>query len=133
MVAIGQTGEASITVTHADTASAVALSSQDSFPAVLATARMIALMEVAAARVLTPMLKEGELSVGVVVNIKHSAATPVGGTAKAVATYLGTEGKLHRFRVEAFDDAGPIGEGDHARAIIATDRLLSGAARRKGP
>jgi fluoroacetyl-CoA thioesterase len=132
VVPIGQKGEASITVTHADTASAVALSSEDSFPAVLATARMIALMEVAAARVITPMLKDGELSVGVVVNIKHTAATPVGGTAKAVATYLGLEGKLHRFRVEAFDDAGPIGEGEHARAIISTERLLSGAARRKG-
>jgi fluoroacetyl-CoA thioesterase len=128
---IGEKGEASITVTHADTASAVALSSQDTFPAVLATARMIALMEVAAARVLTPMLKDGELSVGVIVNIKHTAATPVGATAKAVATYLGVEGKLHRFRVEAFDDAGPIGEGDHARAIIATERLMTGAARRK--
>jgi len=48
-----------------------------------------------------------------------------------VATYLGEEGKLFRFKVEAFDEAGSIGEGEHLRAIIATERLLAGAAKRK--
>jgi predicted thioesterase len=43
---------------------------------------------------------------------------------------VGPDGKLHRFRVEAFDDAGRIGEGEHTRAIIETQRLLSGAAKR---
>ena len=50
---------------------------------------------------------------------------------RAVATYLRPEGKLYRFKVEAFDDAGPIGSGEHTRAIVATDRLLAGAAKRK--
>jgi fluoroacetyl-CoA thioesterase len=50
---------------------------------------------------------------------------------RAVATYLGPEGKLFRFRVDAFDEAGPIGDVEHVRAIIATDRLLAGAAKRK--
>jgi predicted thioesterase len=50
---------------------------------------------------------------------------------RAVATYLRPEGKLHRFKVEAFDDAGPIGEGEHTRAIIAAERLMAGAARRR--
>lgn len=58
--------------------------------------------------------------------------TPVGCVVRAVATYLGPEGKMHRFRVEAFDQAGAIGEGEHARAVITTERLLTGAARRKG-
>jgi predicted thioesterase len=50
---------------------------------------------------------------------------------RAVATYLGPEGKLFNFRVEAFDEAGSIGDGEHLRAIVATERLLVGAARRK--
>jgi predicted thioesterase len=50
---------------------------------------------------------------------------------RAVASYLGPEGKLYKFRVEAFDDAGPIGDGEHSRAIITTERLLAGAAKRK--
>jgi len=128
---IGDIAEAGFTVTYADTAAALAISNEDSFPEVLATARMVAIMELAAARVLRPLLKQGELSVGVSLEVRHLAATPVGSSARAVATYLGPEGKLFRFKVEAFDDAGPIGEGTHTRAIISNERLLAGAAKRK--
>jgi predicted thioesterase len=92
---------------------------------------MVAIMELAAARVLRPHLKEGELSVGYSLDVRHTAATPVGSAVRAVATYLGPEGKLFRFKVEAFDDAGPIGEGEHVRAIISNERLLAGAAKRR--
>jgi predicted thioesterase len=131
MIEIGATAEASLTVALADTAQALSTGADDQFPAVLATARMVALMELAAARVLRPLLLEGQLSVGVVVAIEHTAATPVGCQVRAVATYLGPEGRLYRFKVEAFDDAGSIGSGTHTRAIVATERLLAGAARRK--
>ena len=50
---------------------------------------------------------------------------------KAEATFEGMEGKLYRFKVTAFDDAGSIGEGEHLRAVIATERLLQGAERRR--
>lgn len=122
--------EASLTVEQGDTAEALRLGDEDAFPAVFATSRMVALMEIAAARVLRPLLREGELSVGVSVEVKHGAATPVGGRVRAVATYLGQEGKLHRFRVEAFDEAGAIGSGEHLRAIVSTERLVTGARRR---
>jgi len=126
----GQSAEASLTVQQSDTAEALRLGDEDSFPAVFATSRMIALMEIAAARLLRPLLKNGELSVGVSLDVSHGAATPVGCRVRAVATYQAQEGKLHRFKVEAFDDAGPIGSGQHLRAIVSTERLLSGARRR---
>ena len=129
----GQSAEASVTVELDDTAEALCLSDEDSFPAVFATSRMIALMEIAAARVMRPLLREGELSVGVSVNVSHGAATPVGCRVRAVATSLGMEGKLHRFRVEAFDESGPIGSGEHFRAIVSTARLVGGAEKRRGP
>ena len=125
-----QSAEASLTVQPADTAEAPRLDDEDAFPAVFATSRMVALMEVAAARLLRPLLREGELSVGVSIDVKHGAATPVGCRVRAVATYQGQEGKLHRFKLEAFDDAGPIGSGDHLRAIVNTERLVTGARRR---
>ncbi len=131
-LAIGATAEASLVVERRDTAAAIALSADDSFPEVFATSRMIALMELAAAKLMRPLLTEGQLSVGVSLNVRHTAATPVGCAVRAVATYLGPEGKMFRFKVEAFDPAGVIGEGDHVRAIIATDRLLAGAERRRG-
>ncbi|HKA89259.1 MAG TPA: thioesterase [Haliangiales bacterium] len=99
-------------------------------PPVLATSRMIAWMELAAARCLEPLLRPGELSVGVSVDIKHVAATPGGASVRTSARYLGREGKLYAFEVWAEDPGGEIGRGRHARAIIDSERLMAGARRR---
>ena len=125
------TAEADIVVTPLDTARSIALAPTDSFPEVFATSRMIALMELAAARAMRPLLGAAQLSVGVSLNVRHTAATPVGSTVRAVATYLRTEQKLLHFRVEAFDEAGSIGSGEHTRAIIETARLITGAQKRR--
>jgi predicted thioesterase len=69
--------------------------------------------------------------VGVSLNVRHTAATPIGSRVEARAIYEGPEGKLFRFRVEAVDDAGPVGDGEHTRAIISTERLMAGASKRK--
>lgn len=126
----GDHAQAALTVAQPDTATAIALSEADAFPPVFATSRMIALMEVAAARVIRPTLNPSQLSVGVSIDVRHTAATPVGGTVTAIATFLRAEGKRLYFKVEAFDDFGPIGDGEHTRAIVETDRLVSGAQRR---
>lgn len=131
MIEAGATARAELTVAQADTAEAIALGPEDSFPPVFATSRMVALMELAAARLMTPQLEEGQLSVGVTISVRHNAPTPVGGRVHAVATFEGMEGKLYRFRIEAFDDAGAIGDAEHTRAIISTERLLAGAAKRR--
>lgn len=125
--------EASIVVTPQDTASRISLAPTDAFPEVFSTSRMIALMELAAARAMSPLLGEGKLSVGVSIDVQHTAATPVGSRVRAVATWLRTDAKLTHFHVEAFDDAGSIGKGEHARAVIETARLLAGAERRRKP
>jgi fluoroacetyl-CoA thioesterase len=98
---------------------------------VFATSRMIALMEVAAARVLKPHQQDGQLSVGVSVDVIHTAATPLGGRVTATAKLTGREGKLFVFEVTAADDAGEVGRGTHKRAIISAERLLAGAAQRR--
>jgi predicted thioesterase len=127
------TAEASLVVRREDTARNIALAAGDAFPEVFATSRMIALMEVAAARAMRPLLDEGQMSVGVSLNVRHTAATPVGGSVRAVASFLRRDEKFTHFRVQAFDDAGLIGEGEHARAVIHTSRLLAGAERRRKP
>jgi fluoroacetyl-CoA thioesterase len=128
--AINSTASASLTVASSDLASALNLEPGDAFPPVFATSRMVALMELAAARVLRPFLRAGELSVGVSVEIKHNAATPLGATVTATAKFVGRVGKLFLFEVSATDDAGEIGRGTHTRAIVTTERLVSGAAQR---
>ncbi|MAD41461.1 MAG: thioesterase [Arcobacter sp.] len=117
-------------VKNSDLASNLNISKDDGFPDVFATARMVALMECSAAKILIPLLKEGELSVGVGVNITHLAPTLEGDTAISTARFDGMEGKLFKFSIEVVDSAGKIGTGTHTRAIVSTERLMSGAKKR---
>jgi fluoroacetyl-CoA thioesterase len=130
MLKVGDISEVSYFVGGADSAKNLRLGEGDDFPDVLATARMVGLMELASARLMKPLLQDGELSVGVNVEITHSAATPICQNVQAKATYLGREGKLHKFRVEMFDDGGKVGEGIHTRAVVCTERLISSAMKR---
>ncbi|HMG06010.1 MAG TPA: hypothetical protein VK581_11140 [Chthoniobacterales bacterium] len=125
-------GAAELVVQQSDCASDLNLNNgpDEKFPEVFATTRMIALMELASARVLKPLLREGEMSVGVTVDIVHSAATPIGAKVNATATYRGRDGRLFIFDVVAHDPGGEIGRGTHKRAIISRERLLTGAAKR---
>jgi predicted thioesterase len=130
MLKPGDSAKASFVATDRDMASSLSVSEEDSFPEVFATSRMIALMELAGARLMKRILAAQQLSVGVGVCIKHLAATPNDTHVSAVATFLEMEGKLFKFRVEAFDPAGKIGEGEHTRAVIDADRLINGAKKR---
>ena len=127
---INATASAELVVGPADLASSISTAGGDEFPAVLATARMVALMETAAARVLQPLLGPGELSVGVTVDITHIAPTPPGVLVTANARYTGREGKLFVFEISAHDRGGEIGRGSHKRAIVETERLQRAAAKR---
>ena len=126
------TDTATLIVGSQDLASSIASETGDSFPPVFATARMVALMEVAASRVLVPLLGPGELSVGVTVDINHTAPTPLGAEVTATARYAGREGRLFLFEVSCADKGGEVGRGWHKRAIVSSERLQSGAARRAG-
>ena len=127
---VNATATAAIVVRPEDLASALPIEMGDAFPAVFATARMIGLMEIAAARVLQPLLGPGELSVGVAVDITHTAPTPPGAQVTATARYAGREGKLFVFEISASDPGGDIGRGWHKRAIVTSERLQQAAARR---
>jgi predicted thioesterase len=128
--ALNSTASAKLVVASSDLASALSLDAQDVFPAVLATARMVALMEIASARLLSPHLAAGELSVGVHVDVTHSAPTPPGAQVTATARYLGREGKLFVFEVVASDAGGEVGRARHKRAIVDVERLQNSARRR---
>ena len=128
---VGSTGEASWIVEESDLASRLSDGHAGAFPAVFSTARMVALMELAAARVLVPILAPGELSVGTVVNVRHTAATPPAPASARRPGSRGWTGKFYGFEVIAFDPAGEIGRGNHSRAIIDAERLTRGADRRK--
>jgi fluoroacetyl-CoA thioesterase len=111
---------------------ATSLSPQDRLPAVLATSRMVELMELAAARLMKPHLRDGESSVAITTNVTHVTRTAVNGFVRAVATPESIAGRLHRFTIHAFDESGLIGSAEHTRAVVVEKRLLAMARRRAG-
>jgi len=120
-------------VTEADLASSLAkaIGVGDAFPDVYATPRLVALMELASARLLQREHGPGELSVGVSLEVVHTAATLPGSKVTATARYVGRDGKLFVIKVSASDPAGEIGHGTHKRAIVSTERLIAGAEKRR--
>ena len=125
------TGEVMLTVTPAETAARSGLEPGEAYPEVFATAYMIREMERAAAKLMRPLLRPGQLSVGVRVEVSHIAPTPVSGLVVTRARFTGQEGKLYWFDVWAEDGGGTIGKGRHARAIVEEARLLAAAEARR--
>ena len=87
-------------------------------PQVLGTPVMILIMENAALNAIKPFLDAGESAVGVAVDVKHLAATPVGHEVSATAEVVGVDGKRIDFKVSASDGKEEIGKGSHQRIVI---------------
>ena len=99
----------------------------DIFPKVFATSKMVALMEIAASRVLKKFLSNSECSVGIEVNINHVSPTSIGAKVRAQAILIEIVDHIFTFTVKAFDESGLIGEGTHKRSIVDIERLEKGA------
>ena len=91
---------------------------------VYATPCMAALMEAAACAAVEEALGENETTVGIELNLKHTAATPVGLEVRAEAEVTAVEGKIFSFQITAYDEAGKIGEATHKRALVNSQRFL---------
>src|ERR1700731_1443417 len=89
-----------------------------SLASVLSTPTMVAMMEQAAIEAIKPFLDAGESSVGMSIEVSHTAATPPGHRARAEAEVTKVEGRRLEFDVRAFDDVEQIGSGTHRRAVI---------------
>ncbi len=94
---------------------------------VFGTPYMCAMMENAAMTCLQSFLEDGQGSVGTHLDVSHDAPTPVGMTvwAEAEIYAVSENGKMVDFKVKAWDEKGPIGQGTHTRAIINNERFLS--------
>ena len=84
-----------------------------------------ALMEAAAVAALKDVLAEGQTSVGVRINARHVAATPVGIYVRARAELVAVDGKRLHFHVEAWDEGQSIGTADHERVLVDEGRFMA--------
>jgi predicted thioesterase len=91
--------------------------------AVLATPVMINLIEAAALAAVEQLLPAGHQSLGIRLDVRHFAATPVGLRVTAIAEVTGVEGRTITFKVAARDEVEPIGEGVHERVVVNVARF----------
>jgi len=91
--------------------------------AVLATPVMINLIEAAALAAIEHLLPAGHQSLGIKLDVSHTAATPIGLRVTATAEVLRLEGRTVTFRVEAHDEFEPIGGGTHQRVVVSVERF----------
>lgn len=116
----GMTAAMEIYVTENDTA--IKLGSGNL--RVLATPAMIALMENTSKSSVDLHLPFGYTTVGIDLNIKHIKASTVGMKIRCEAYLIKVEGKKLFFKVQAWDETGKIGEGNHTRYIVNSEEFM---------
>src|SRR5262245_575687 len=127
-VQIGVTGTQQIEVTREMTVGHF----HEGMPEVYGTPIMIYHMEDTAGSAIQELLPEGWISVGVVVNVKHLAATPVGARVTTRAEVIEVGDHTITFKVEAHDGFEKIGEGTHVRAPVEMERFMKKVKAKSG-
>lgn len=123
MIEIGLKGYAETVVCEANTAMAAG----SGLAPVFATPKMVALMEEACFRSVSPFLADGQGTVGTKLNISHDAATPIGMKVWVESVVTEVDRRRLVFTVTAYDECGIIGKGIHERFIIDNDKFIAKA------
>ena len=99
-------------------------------PAVLSTPRLVGLIERTARESLCPFLDENERTVGVEIEVRHLAATPLGMKVTITTRIIHTEAKLVDFQFEVRDEHEVIARGLHKRAVITVESFARRVAKK---
>lgn len=91
---------------------------------VFSTPSMTLLVEMAAQKLAAPHLKSGQGQVGLSVNIRHLAPTPIGKKVRAEVELVGIDRRRLAFRAKVFDDVEQVGEAEHERFVIDVDKYV---------
>jgi len=90
----------------------------DGMPAVLSTPNLIGLIERTARESLEPFLEPDERTVGMEIELRHLAPTPLGARVEITTRVIRTDGREISFQVEARDGQELIARGAHKRVAI---------------
>lgn len=92
---------------------------------VLGTPWMISFMERVSNRLIAEHLPAGQMSVGVHVDVKHLAATPISAEIRVRVEVLEVVKNRVRLAIVAWDHVDKIGEGTHLRAVVEKQRFMA--------
>ena len=93
----------------------------DGMPAVVSTPHLVGFLERTARETIAACLEPDERSVGIELDIRHLAPTPVGQTIHCRAQVIAVEDRKVTFQIEARDQHEVIVRGLHNRAVIRTE------------
>ncbi len=127
MLEVGTKGTASVLVTEENSAKTMGSGTLDVF----ATPAMIALMERTCWTSVANQLEPGWGTVGISLDIAHSAPTPLSMTVTCESELVAVEGRKLTFQVVARDDAGEIGRGTHQRFMVQNEKFQKKANQKK--
>ena len=96
---------------------------RNGMPEILCTPWLIWFLEHAARNAVLPLLEPGESTVGVVINVDHTAPTPLGAQVVCRARVIYSDGPLISFQFEAHDEHEKIAGGTHKLRVIQAARL----------
>ena len=103
----------------------------EQMPAVLSTPCLIGYLERTARKALAPVLAVGEQSVGVHVDVRHLAPTPLGQRVVCTARVIHVDGPVISFQIEARDQRELIARGLHKRRVIHAERFADRVRRKE--
>ena len=126
-IPMGMKGTYKVDVTAENTASRVRSGGVPTF----STPSMVAGMECCCANSILPYLDEGQGSVGIRIEVKHMASTPIGMHVRFESELTLQDRRRLVFTVKAFDEIEQVGEGVHERFVIDTDRFLAKSVAKK--
>jgi predicted thioesterase len=89
---------------------------------VFSTPELVRFVEMCALEGTRPYLQPGQDSVGIGVDLKHLAATPVGMRITARCTLVEIDRRRLSFTFEVHDELDKVGEGRHDRFIVDTEK-----------
>lgn len=92
---------------------------------VLATPRLIALMENAAMNAVSNFIKKSETTVGGQIDVIHKKPTPIGESIEAEAVLTKIEGNKLTFSIIAKDSDSIVGEGVHVRYVVDREKFMN--------
>lgn len=98
---------------------------------VLATPMVAAFFEGTAAQLAQTYLDDTCTTVGSVITVKHLNPTACGCKVTVNAELTEVDGRVYKFNLEAFDNAGIIAKGTHERVSVKKERFIQKSQERK--
>jgi predicted thioesterase len=86
---------------------------------------LVQLIEDAAIACISPLLEEGQLTLGTHIDLEHHRPVPVGFIVRTEVEVVLVDGPRISFAVQVFDEQEAVAEGTHERYIMDRAKFLA--------